>query len=152
MKKQFVPKLLYLLLLFIQVGLVTAVFTVNYLSGIKAGVYRHVYTRRMQFMEGLYNPTSIQWQSLLVACLCIIFFILLISSIKKRRGLFYKIQIVLAILLSFFVIIVMNSELFTTMMAYPYIIIVFEITLAIQLIIHSLARSNVFKGAEQLVM
>ena len=96
MKKQFVQKLLYFLLLFIQVGLVTAVFTVNYLSGIKAGVYRHVYTRRMHYMEGLYNSTSIQWQSLFVACLCILLFILLFSSIKKRRGLFYKVQIVLS--------------------------------------------------------
>jgi hypothetical protein len=135
MKKQFAQKLLYFLLLVIQIGLVTAVFVVNYLSGIKAGVYRHVYTRRMQYMEGSYNPTSIQWQSLLVVGLCIIFFILLFSSIKERRSLFYKVQIVLAILLSFFIIIVMNSELFITMMAYPYIIIVFEITLAIQLII-----------------
>ena len=135
MKKQFVPKLLYLLLLFIQVGLVTAVFTVNYLSGIKAGVYRHVYTRRMHYMEGLYNSTSIQWQSLFVACLCILLFILLFSSIKKRRGLFYKVQIVLAILLDFCVIIVMNSQFFVAMMAYPYIIIVFESVLAIQLII-----------------
>lgn len=135
MKKQFAQKLFYFLLLVIQIGLVTAVFVVNYLSGTKAGVYRHVYTRRMQYMEGLYNPTSIQWQSLLVVGLCIIFFILLFSSIKERRSLFYKVQIVLAILLSFFIIIVMNSELFITMMAYPYIIIVFEITLAIQLII-----------------
>lgn len=135
MKKQFVPKLLYLLLLFIQVGLVTAVFTVNYLSGIKAGVYRHVYTRRMHYMEGLYNSTSIRWQSLFVACLCILLFILLFSSIKKRRGLFYKVQIMLAILLGFSVIIVMNSQFFVAMMAYPYIIIVFESVLAIQLII-----------------
>ena len=75
MKKQFLPKILYILLLFIQVGLVTAVFVVNYLSGVKAGVYRHVYTRRMHYMEGLYNSTSIQWQSLLIACLCILLFI-----------------------------------------------------------------------------
>ena len=135
MKKQFAQKLLYFLLLFIQVGLIIAVFVVNYLTGTKAGVYRHVYTRRMQYMEGLYNPTSIQWQSLLVACLCILLLILLFSSIKKRRGLFYKVQIVLAILLSFFVIIVMNSQFFIAMMAYPYIIIVFEIVLAIQLIV-----------------
>ena len=74
MKKQFAQKLLYFLLVFIQFGLVIAVFVVNYLSGIKAGVYRHVYTRRMHYMEGLYNPTSIQWQSLLVASLCILLF------------------------------------------------------------------------------
>ena len=145
MKKQFAQKLLYFLLLLIQVGLVIAVFVVNYLSGTKAGVYRHVYTRRMQYMEGLYNSTSIQWQSLFVACLCILLFILLFSSIKKRRGLFYKVQIVLAILLDFSVIIVMNSQFFVAMMAYPYIIIVFEIVLAIQLIVVialSLKRSN----------
>ena len=135
MKKQFAQKLLYFLLLFIQVGLVTAVFVVNYLSGIKAGVYRHVYTRRMHYMEGLYNSTSIQWQSLFVACLCILLFILMFFAIKKRVNLFYKVQIALAILLSFFVFVVMNSQFFSTMMAYPYIIMIFEIVLAIQLIV-----------------
>ena len=145
MKKQFVQKLIYCFLLLIQVGLIITVFVVNDLSGKKAGVYRHVYTRRMQYMEGLYNSTSIQWQSLLIACFCILLFILLFSSIKKRRGLFYKVQIVLAILLGFSVIIVMNSQFFVAMMAYPYIIIVFESVLAIQLIIVialSLKRSN----------
>lgn len=135
MKKQFAQKLFYFLLLFIQVGLVTAVFVVNYLSGIKAGVYRHVYTRRMHYMEGLYNSTSIQWQSLFVACLCILLFILMFFAIKKRVNLFYKVQIALAILLSFFVFVVMNSQFFSTMMAYPYIIMIFEIVLAIQLIV-----------------
>ena len=135
MKKQFAQKLLYFLLLFIQVGLVTAVFVVNYLSGIKAGVYRHVYTRRMHYMEGLYNSTSIQWQSLFVACLCILLFILMFFAIKKRVNLFYKVQIALAILLSFFVFVVMNIQFFSTMMAYPYIIMIFEIVLAIQLIV-----------------
>jgi hypothetical protein len=135
MKKQFAQKLLYFLLLFIQVGLVTAVFVVNYLSGIKAGVYRHVYTRRMHYMEGLYNSTSIQWQSLFVACLCILLFILMFFAIKKRVNLFYKVQIALAILLSFFVFVVMNSQFFSTMMSYPYIIMIFEIVLAIQLIV-----------------
>ena len=145
MKKQFAQKLLYFLLVFIQFGLVIAVFVVNYLTGIKAGVYRHVYTRRMQYMEGFYNPNSIQWQSLLVACFCIILFILLFSSIKRRMDLFNKVQIALAILLSLFIIIVMNSEFFITMMAYPYIIIVFEIVFAIQLmvvIVLSLIRSK----------
>jgi hypothetical protein len=135
MKKQFVQKLLYCFLLFIQVGLIIAVFVVNDLSDKKAGVYRHVYTRRMQYMEGFYNPTSIQWQSLLVAGLCILLFILMFFAIKKRVNLFYKVQISLAILLSFFVFIIMNSEFFSTMMAYPYIIMIFEIVLAIQLIV-----------------
>ena len=135
MKKQFAQKLLYFLLVFIQFGLVIAVFVVNYLSGIKAGVYRHVYTRRMHYMEGLYNPTSIQWQSLLVASLCILLFLLLFSSIKRRMDLFYKVQIALAILLSLFITFVMNSEFFITMMAYPYIIMVFEIVFAIQLMV-----------------
>ena len=149
MKKQFAKRLLYFVTLFIQVGLMIAVFAVNYLTGTKAGVYRHVYTRRMQYMEGFYNPTSIQWQSLLVASFCILLFILLLFSIKKRWGLFYKVQIVLAILLSLFVIIVMNSEFFITMMAYPYIIIVFEMVLAIQLmviIVLSLKKSKQYQS------
>ena len=135
MKKQFAQKLLYFFLLFIQVGLIAAVFTVNYLTGTKAGVYRHVYTKRMQYMEGLYNPNSIQWQSLLAAFLCILLMILFFSAIKKSRSLFYKVQIVLAVLLGFFVIIVMNSGFFIAMMAYPYLIMIFEIVFAIQLIV-----------------
>jgi len=135
MKKQFAQKLLYFLLVFIQFGLVIAVFVFNYLSGIKAGVYRHVYTRRMHYMEGLYNSTSIQWQSLFVACLCILLFILMVFAIRKRVNLFYKVQIALAILLSFFVFVVMKIQFFSTMMAYPYIIMIFEIVLAIQLIV-----------------
>jgi hypothetical protein len=135
MKKHFVQKLLYFVLLFIQTGLIIAVFVVNDLAGTRAGVYRHVYTRRMQYMEGVYNPNSIQWQSLLVACFCTVLFILLFYSIKRRMSLFYKVQIALAILLSFFIIIVMNSEFFITMMAYPYIIIVFEMVTAVQLMI-----------------
>ena len=145
MKKQLAQKLLYIVLLFIQVGLMIAVFAVNYLADIKAGVYRHVYTRRMQYMEGFYNPSSIHWQSLLAVCFCIILFILLYSSIKRSKDLFYKIQIALAILLSFFVIIVMNSQFFITMMAYPYFIMVFEIVFFIQLmvvIVLSLGRSK----------
>jgi len=89
----------------------------------------------MQYMEGFYNPNSIQWQSLLVACFCIILFILLFSSIKRRMGQFYKVQIAFAILLSFFIIIVMSSEFFIEMLAYPYIIIVFEIIFAVQLLV-----------------
>lgn len=145
MKKQVAQKILYFVSLLIQVGLIIAVFVVNDLAGTKAGVYRHVYTRRMQYMEGFYNPNSIQWQSLLVACVCVILFILLFSSIKRRMGLFYKLQIVLAILLSFFIIFVMKSEFFITMMAYPYFIIVFEIVFAIQLmfvIVLSLLKSK----------
>lgn len=135
MKKQIVQKLLYFLLLFIQVGLIIAVFVVNYLSGTKAGVYRHVYTKRMQYMEGIYSPTSIQWQSLIVASFCILLIILLFYCIRKRWNLLYKVQVVIAILVSVFILIVMNSEFFMAMMAYPYMIMVFEIILAIQLII-----------------
>lgn len=135
MKKQFAQKLLYFVLLFIQVALIIAVFVVNNLADSKAGVYRHVYTRRLQYMEGFYNPNSIQWQSLLAACFCIILFILLYSSIKRRMDRFYKVQITLAIFLSFIVIIVMNSKFFITMMVYPYIIIVTEIVFTFQLMV-----------------
>ena len=86
MKKQFTQRFLYFLLLFIQVGLMIAVFVVNDLTGKKAGVYRHVYTRRMQYMEGVYNSTSIQWQSLLVASFCILLFILLLFYKDKDGG------------------------------------------------------------------
>ena len=135
MKKQFAQKLFYFVLLFIQVGFIIAVFVVNDLADKKAGVYRHVYTRRMQYMEGFYNPNSIQWQSILAACFCIILFIVLYSSIKRRTNLFYKVQIVVAILLSFFVIMVMNSKFFISLMIYPYIIIVFDIVFVIQLMV-----------------
>ena len=135
MKKQFAQKLLYCFLLFIQVGLIIAVFVVNDLSGKKAGVYRHVYTRRMHYMEGLYNPTSIQWQSLLVAWSLYTSHYPFVFFYKKEKGIVLQSSNCFSDSLSFFVIIVMNSEFFISMMAYPYIIMVFEIVLAIQLIV-----------------
>lgn len=135
MVKQFVLRLLYLAALVIQTGLIVAVFIINYLSGTKVGVYRHVYTRKIQYTEGIYHPASIQWQSIFFACFSIILIVLLFLAVKKKKGLFYKIQISLAICLSLAIIIVMNSELFISMMAYPYFIIAFKIVFAIQLLI-----------------
>ncbi|MEH7490883.1 hypothetical protein [Neobacillus niacini] len=127
--------LLYLVVLFIQVGLIIAVFGVNYLTGTKAGVYRHVYTRRMQYAEGIYSPSHLLWQSIFAACFFILLMILLRYAWKKERNRFYKVQVALASLLSLFIIVVIRSNFFTNMLAYPYMIMVFEIILVIQIII-----------------
>ncbi len=142
MSNKFLKWLLYIILLIIQVGLIIAVFVVNYLTGTKAGVYRHIYTRKMQYAEGIYSPSYLLWQSIIAAGICILFIFLLYYAVKKGHSRFYKVQIALASLLSFFVIVVIQSGFFINMMAYPYIIMVFEITLVIQIIIVIIWRFN----------
>ncbi|MEH7115639.1 hypothetical protein V7124_25250 [Neobacillus niacini] len=135
MSNKFLKWLLHIILLIIQIGLIIAVFVVNYLTGTKAGVYRHIYTRRMQYAEGIYSPPHLLRQSIIAACIGILFIFLFYYAVKKGHSRFYKVQIALASLLSFFVIVVIQSGFFINMMAYPYIIMVFEIILVIQIIV-----------------
>lgn len=48
-------KILYILTLITQVGIVIGTFVVEYLTNKKAGVMHHVYYRRYQFENGIFH-------------------------------------------------------------------------------------------------
>ena len=135
MKNKVVKGLCYLVSVFIQLGLIIIIFVINHLTSTKAGVMRHVYTRRMEYEQGIYAPNHLIWQSILATILGVLFIILFLYSLKKRRNKFYKVQLILASIMSFFVLFVINSDFFMNMFSYPYFIMVFEIVLVIQMIV-----------------
>ena len=55
MKNKLWVKILYILTLIIQVGIVIGTFVVEYLTNKKAGVMHHVYYRRYQFENGIFS-------------------------------------------------------------------------------------------------
>lgn len=125
-------RILFVLIALIQIALIVAPFIVNDLATKKAGVYRHVYTRRIQYELGVFFHNNLMNHSLLVIALSIIFIILLIYAMRKRRSIFAKIQIVLGLIISLFTYFVVNGNYFVEKMAYPYFIIGFELVLLIQ--------------------
>ena len=59
MKNKLWVKILYILTLIIQVGIVIGTFVVEYLTNKKAGVMHHVYYRRYQFENGIFSQSNI---------------------------------------------------------------------------------------------
>ena len=57
MKNKLWVKILYILTLIIQVGIVIGTFVVEYLTNKKAGVMHHVYYRRYQFENGIFSQS-----------------------------------------------------------------------------------------------
>ena len=59
MKNNSLKKILYTLIAFIQVALIITVFIVQDLTSKKAGVMRHIYTRRYQLEESIFTSYNL---------------------------------------------------------------------------------------------
>lgn len=130
-----IKKIGYILAVTIQLFLIAAVIIVNWLTNKKAGVMHHVYYRRYQYEQGIYSEDSLLLQSIVILILGVLFITLLFRVIKRNGSLFFLIQIGIAVALVCCLIYVINSQLFISMIAYPYFIMVFELVLAIQILV-----------------
>lgn len=133
--KTILGNLVYILAALIQISLVTIVFIIDNLTVKKAGVMRHIYSRRIQYEQSIYSSINLLKHSILATTLGTLFILLLLYAIKKNKSTFYKVQLTLGIVASFLVSIVINSTFFINMMSYPYFIIASELILLIQIII-----------------
>lgn len=133
--KGMIKGIIYAIALLIQVALIVTVFAIDYLTRKRAGVMRHVYTKRLQYEQGIFTQVNLIKHNIILIVLCILFTLLLIYAIKRRRKIFTEIQITIGIMMSLLTIIVINSKYFIDMLAYPYFIIAFELALLIQTII-----------------
>ena len=79
MKNKLWVKILYILTLIIQVGIVIGTFVVEYLTNKKAGVMHHVYYRRYQFENGIFSQSNISTQKIIL-----IIFIAKIKNIAMK--------------------------------------------------------------------
>lgn len=133
--RKIIGKAAYLLSVFFQIALITAVFVINDLTRKKAGVNHHVYYKRHQYEQSIYSIDSLVWQSIIAALIGLLFLLFLVFALKKSKSRFYQLQIALTAIISFAVCFVINSDFFNNMLAYPYFIMVFQIILVIQIII-----------------
>ena len=128
-------KLLYILTLIIQIGIILGVCIFQYLTKKKAGVMHHVYYRKYQFENSIFSLDKIETLRIVFIIICIILLINLIYSIRANKKKFYKIQSIIAFILSISVYIILVSKLFSNMIAYHYFIMAFILVLIIQLLI-----------------
>ena len=73
MKNKIWVKILYILTLIIQVGIISATFIIEYLTNKKAGVMHHVYYRRYQFENSIFSQSNINTQKIILMILIAIF-------------------------------------------------------------------------------
>ena len=146
MKRNNVIKVLknvfYVFAALIQISLITVVFVLNYLTVKKAGVMRHIYSRILQYEQTIFSHSNLIKYSFISIVLGIIFIILIFNAIKKGKGRFVKFHMVLGALMSFMLVVVINSDLFINMLAYPYFIIAFSLSLMIEVIVNLFAFIN----------
>lgn len=124
----------------IQVTLLAVPWIINYLCNTKAGVMHHVYYRKVQYLNGIYNPTNLNLQ---IAISLIIFCVFIYSMIKiiKKYGFFtMKIELFIGIIASIFLVIVSKYSYFINQDAYPYFIMSFELIVILQILICGLIK------------
>lgn len=126
--------LLYVIAVIIQVAFIVAVFVIEYLTTKKAGVMRHVYTMGLRYKDGIYSPNNLFIQSIIAIVLITVFTIMSINYPKDKNQ-FINTQIILGIVISTFVVAIINIDFFSKFMSYHYIIMVSEIILLIQIFI-----------------
>ncbi len=134
-KNNIVPKLMYSLAAFIQLGLIVAVCVIQYLSDKKAGVMRHLYTRKMQFENTIFSLQNLEIQKIAVIVIGILLFILELYVIKNKKDIFSKVQSILSVILSVALYLAISSSFFIDKLAYHYFIMAFAIVLVTQIII-----------------
>lgn len=130
-----IKSIVYGFIALVQISLITIVVVINHLTTKKAGVMRHVYSRRLQYQEGIYSSNNLLKHSLFGGILAILFIILLIYALNRKQSLFLKVQLVLGSSMGLLIPIVINSNFFINTMSYPYFIMAFELILIIQIVV-----------------
>jgi len=132
--------IIYVLIGLIQGALIIASFVVNDLTAKRAGVMRHVYTRRMEFEQSIFSHDNLLIHDYLLIALSLLLVALLIYVIKKRKRKFTIVQLAIGLAMSLSSLVVINSSFFKNMLAHPYFIIAFELALLIQIIVIAMSK------------
>lgn len=133
--KKVIKLTLYILALIIQISTLCGVFIVQYLTNKKAGVMRHVYSRKYQFENSIFSQQNISMLKIASILAIILILIFLMYVIKNKKDLFCKVQASITLIMSMAVYIVISSNYFSEKLAYHYFIMVFVLVLLIQLIV-----------------
>lgn len=118
-------------MLMIQGLLISGSFMLSHLAKSRAGVMRHIYTKRLAFEQGFLYSDKLH----LLIYLFTFFGILILILYKYKKhptNFFEKAQIFIFSLTLFSSILVIKSNFFISLLSHPYILIAFLISLFIQ--------------------
>ncbi|RDY26349.1 hypothetical protein CHL78_013910 [Romboutsia weinsteinii] len=133
--KKVIKLTLYILALILQISTLCGVFIVQYLTNKKAGVMRHVYSRKYQFENSIFSQQNISMLKVGSILAIILILIFLMYVIKNKKDLFCKVQASITLIMSMAVYIVISSNYFSEKLAYHYFIMGFALVLLIQMIV-----------------
>jgi len=98
-KNNIIDKLLY----GFQFILLLALVILEYLSGYKAGVMKHLYARKLQYLSTIYNESGMMLHSVILVALFIILIIIYKNRMNsKRKGSIVRFALYSIILISAF--------------------------------------------------
>ncbi|AHM57946.1 hypothetical protein EAL2_808p04420 (plasmid) [Peptoclostridium acidaminophilum DSM 3953] len=135
MKRVEFKKAVYIAAATVQMVLVAAVVQLSNLTTKKAGVMHHVYFMKDKYAQGIYSPANLRLQSIAIIAVSAVAVGLLAFAVRRKKSRFLKIQAGIAAVIGLVAWYVINSGFFKSLLAYPYFIMVFEIVLAIQMLI-----------------
>lgn len=120
--------------LLVQGTLIGAVTFISSLTDKKAGVMHHVYYKRSQYEKEIYSVTNLNYQFVLFLTIGILFTILFVSSVKINKGRIHSFQLAMTSFLSLATAFVIKSLFFEELLAYLYFVMVFEISVVVQIV------------------
>ncbi len=102
----------------------------EYLSGYKAGVMKHLYFKKMEYLAKVYTQDAMTVHSILI----LVLFIGLLVICKSRFSSNRKISIIMFAVYSIVLIVAFHMPYMKELNSYAYILIVLEIVIGIETI------------------
>lgn len=131
MKK--LKKILYPIIVLIQLFLWVGVITLQYFTKKSAGVMHHVYFKRYEY-SNILTDAKLNQLLLSVVILTIAFLCLAIYLMKNRKDNFIITQLVIFIITAIILVLVIKLNFFGGLLAYYYFIMVASIVFLLQFI------------------
>lgn len=126
-------KIIYPIIVLVQVILWCGVISVQYLTNKKAGVMHHVYFKKYEYSNSISNE-MLYILTIISLIIAFIFLLWFIYSIKSSKNKFYIVQTIITIFMTIFLSIVININFFKSLLSYYYFIMIASIVLLIQVL------------------
>lgn len=133
MKNNKIVKIIYPLIILIQISMWVGVSIIQSMTKTSAGVMHHIYFKRYEYSNILtsnkLNTLLISTLVLAVAFLAITFYV-----VKNKKGVFCILQTIITTIMAVILILVIKLPFFLNLLAYYYFIMVGATTFLIQLL------------------
>lgn len=120
-KNKIVAGLIY----FIEFALLATLVILEYLSGYKAGVMKHIYFKKIEYLSKIYNQSGMMIHAALAVLVCLILFIVFRKQMKefKKRS-FIRLSIyTICLIIAFYTSIIRDYYIYAYLLMYLEILI-----------------------------